>query len=85
MHFSNQSRKMLKSLMLIMQCHTTKAVENNNTLVQRKIQKKNKKKNQFIHLFILSSLLIYTIKNYFKNISLQQYKHIIHSIIAMPS
>ena len=47
MHFSNQSRKMLKSLMLIMQCHTTKAVENNNTLVliQKKIfQKKNQKK-----------------------------------------
>ena len=43
-HACNQSRKMLKSLMLIMQCHTTKAVENNNTLVQKKIQKKIKKK-----------------------------------------
>ena len=42
-HACNQSRKMLKSLMLIMQCHTTKAVENNNTLVL--IQKKKKKKN----------------------------------------
>ena len=39
-HACNQSRKMLKSLMLIMQCHTTKAVENNNTLVQKKIIKK---------------------------------------------
>ena len=47
MHFSNQSRKMLKSLMLIMQCHTTKAVENNNTLVQKKIKIKiNKKINK---------------------------------------
>ena len=45
-HACNQSRKMLKSLMLIMQCHTTKAVENNNTLVQKiKIKKKLKKKS----------------------------------------
>ena len=47
-HACNQSRKMLKSLMLIMQCHTTKAVENKNTLVliQKKNQKKNKIKNK---------------------------------------
>ena len=32
--------------MLIMQCHTTKAVENNNTLVQKKIQKKKFKKKK---------------------------------------
>jgi len=44
-HACNQSRKMLKSLMLIMQCHTTKAVENNNTLVL--IQKKKKRKKKF--------------------------------------
>ena len=45
-HACNQSRKMLKSLMLIMQCHTTKAVENNNTLVliQKKKSKKKSKK-----------------------------------------
>ena len=44
-HACNQSRKMLKSLMLIMQSHTTKAVENNNTLVL--IQKKNFSKKKF--------------------------------------